>query len=126
MATDGIRVSGLNKAIRGLKVIGVPANEIALAGNQAGQLIADAARTLVPVKTGALRSTIRVAKQQRKIVIRAGSSKVPYANPIHWGWFRRNIAPNEFFARALNLNIDAVYKRYFDNIDKLITKYGGK
>jgi len=126
MATDSIRVSGLNKVVRDLKVIGVPAKEIGLAGFEAGQIIAEEARTLVPVKTGALRGTIRVAKQQRKIVVRAGSAAVPYANPIHWGWFRRNIKPNQFFSRALKLNIDEVYKKYFDNLDKLITKYGGK
>lgn len=126
MAVDSIRVSGLNQAIRSLKVIGVPTKEIGLAGFEAGQVIAEEARTLVPVKTGALRNTIRVAKLQRKIVIRAGSAAVPYANPIHWGWFRRGIAPNQFFSRALKLNIDEVYKKYFDNLDKLITKYGGK
>lgn len=125
-ANDSIRVSGLNQAIRSLKEIGVPAKEISQAGYEAGQVVADEARTLVPVKTGALRSTIRVAKQQRAIVVRAGSAKVPYANPIHWGWFRRGIMPNPFFSKALKLNIEEIYTRYFENIDKLITKYGGK
>ena len=126
MAVESIKVSGLNKLVRDLKVIGVPAKEVSNAGYEAGQVVAQEARTLVPVKTGALRSTIRVAKQQRRIVVRAGSAKVPYANPIHWGWFRRNIMPNPFFSKALKLNIEEIYTRYFDNLDKLITKYGGK
>lgn len=126
MAAQGIKVSGLNKVVRDLKVIGVPAKEVSNAGYEAGQIVAAEARSLVPVKTGALKSTIRVARQQRKIVVRAGNARVPYANPIHWGWFRRNIKPNEFFSRALKVNIDEVYKSYFDQLDKLITKYGGK
>lgn len=123
---DSIRVVGLNETVKALKVIGVPAKEIANAGYESGQLVADDARTLVPVKTGALRSTIRVGKQQRAIVVRAGSAKVVYANPIHWGWFRRNIMPNPFFAKALKLNIDEIYSRYFANLNKLAQKYGGK
>jgi hypothetical protein len=123
---DSIRVRGLNEAVRALKVIGVPAKEIAQAGYEAGQVVAEEARTLVPVKTGALKSTIRVAKQQRKIVVRAGGARVPYANPIHWGWFRRGIMPNPFFSKALKLNIEEIYTRYFESMNKLIQKYGGK
>lgn len=126
MAVESIKVSGLNKLVRDLKVIGVPAKEIAQAGTEAGEIVAAEARTLVPVKTGALKSTIRVAKQQRRIVVRAGNARVPYANPIHWGWFRRGILPNPFFSKALKLNIEEIYTRYFDNLDKLVTKYGGK
>lgn len=123
---DSIRVRGLNEAVRALKVIGVPAKELGQAGYESGEIVANEARTLVPVKTGALRSTIRVARQQRKVVVRAGGARVPYANPIHWGWFRRGIKPNPFFSRALKLNIEEVYKRYFDNLNKLANKYGGK
>jgi hypothetical protein len=124
--SDSIRVRGLNEAVRALKVIGVPAKEISQAGYEAGQVVADEARTLVPVKTGALKGTIRVAKQQRAVVVRAGSARVPYANPIHWGWFRRGILPNPFFSKALKLNIEEIYTRYFENLGDLIVKYGGK
>lgn len=124
--SDSIRVRGLNEAVRALKVIGVPAKEISQAGFEAGQVVADEARTLVPVKTGALKNSIRVAKQQRAIVVRAGGARVPYANPIHWGWFRRGIMPNPFFSKALKLNIEEIYSAYFDNMNKLIQKYGGK
>lgn len=123
---DSIRVSGLNEAVRALKVIGVPAREISQAGVEAGEVVANEARTLVPVKTGALKGTIRVARQQRRVVVRAGGARVPYANPIHWGWFRRGIMPNPFFSKALKLNIEEIYTRYFENMQKLITKYGGK
>jgi HK97 gp10 family phage protein len=123
MANDGIKVVGLNNAIRALKDLGVPAKEIAQAGTDAGNIIAKEARSLVPVRTGNLKDTIRVSKAQTKVVVRAGKAKVPYANPIHWGWFRRGIKPNEFFSRAIAENIDAVASVYFENLQKLIDKY---
>ena len=124
MANDSIKVVGLNRAIYALKQMGVPAEEIAQAGYEAGRIVADEARTLVPVKTGALRNTIRVAKQQRKALVRAGNNtSVPYANPIHWGWFRRNIKPNEFFGRAIGGKINEVYDTYFTGLQELIKKY---
>lgn len=124
MAKDSIKVVGLNQAIRAIKTVGVPAKEVAQAGFEAGQIVAGEARSLVPVKTGALKNTIRVAKQQRRIIVRAGNNTtVPYANPIHWGWFRRNIRPNEFFGRAIGGKIEEVYKAYFQNLQELINKY---
>jgi len=126
MSKDSIRVSGLNRAIRALKDVGVPASEIAAAGKDAAEIVAGEARSLVPVKTGKLRGSIRTATQQRKAIVRAGGARVPYANAIHWGWFRRGIKPNQFFSRAINPNIDKIYKQYFDNLQRLIDKYKGR
>lgn len=125
MAVQAIRVEGLNRTVRALRDIGVPATEISGAGYEAGSIVAAEARSLAPVKTGALRGSIRVARQQRRVVVRAGSARVPYANPIHWGWFKRNIKPNEFFSRALKTNINEVYESYFDSLRGLLRKYGG-
>ena len=123
MSKDSIRVSGLNRTIRALKDIGVPASEIAAAGKDAAELVAGEARTLVPVQTGALKGSIRTATQQRKAIVRAGGARVPYANPIHWGWFKRGIKPNQFFSRSITPQIDKIYKSYFDSLQRLLDKY---
>lgn len=123
MSKDSIRVSGLNQAIRALKDVGVPASEIAAAGKDAAEIVAGEARTLVPVRTGALKGSIRTANQQRKAIVRAGGARVPYANPIHWGWFRRGIKPNQFFSRAIAGNIEKIYEKYFDSLNRLLDKY---
>jgi hypothetical protein len=53
--------------------------------------------------------------------VSAGNNRrVPYANPIHWGWFRRHIRPQPFFIKALGLTRDEVYQNYYRSIDKLI------
>lgn len=127
----GVKVTGLNQAIRAVRELGVPDAEIKLAGNQAGQLVANEAKNLAPVRSGALRDSIRVSNALRKVTISAGNNRtsksgVPYANPIHWGWFKRNIKPQPFFVKALGITRGEVYKAYFDNISRLVAKQNAK
>jgi HK97 gp10 family phage protein len=131
---DGIKVAGLNEAIRALRAIGVPSAEIGLASQEAGELVANRARSLVPVRTGALRATIKSKKIARKVVVSAGNNtRVPYANPIHFGWNYdrvnlqpKNIRPRPFFSNALTGTRSQVYKIFFDNIEKLFQKYSNR
>jgi HK97 gp10 family phage protein len=117
----GIKVAGYRQAIKALQAIGVPATEIKAAGSEAGELVAGQARQLVPVKTGALRNSIRVSKALNKVSITAGNNRsIPYANPIHWGWFKRNIKPQPFFVKALGITRDEVYQNYYKTLDRLI------
>ena len=131
---DGIKVVGLNEAIRALRAIGVPSAEIGEASQEAGELVAGSARTLVPVRSGRLRATIKAKKIARKVVVSAGNNtSVPYANPIHFGWNydrrngqAKNIRPRPFFSNALTRTRSQVYKIFFDNIEKLFQKYSNK
>jgi HK97 gp10 family phage protein len=117
----GIKVAGLKQAIKALQAIGVPAAEIKAAGSEAGELVAGQARALAPVRSGALRNSIRVSKSLNRVSVSAGNNKsVPYANPIHWGWFKRNIKPQPFFVKALGITRDEVYQNYYRTLDKLI------
>lgn len=127
----GIKVRGFNQAIKALKDLGVPDDEIKRAGSESGELVANEARTLVPVRTGKLRDSIRVSKTLRKVTIQAGNNRksksgIPYANPIHWGWFKRNIKPQPFFVKALGITRDEVYRNYYDQLARLIQKQNAK
>jgi hypothetical protein len=117
----GIKVAGYRQAIKALQAIGVPAAEIKAAGSEAGELVAGQARLLAPVRSGRLRNSIRVSKALNRVSVSAGNNKsVPYANPIHWGWFKRNIKPQPFFVKALGITRDEVYQNYYRSLDKLI------
>lgn len=128
---DGIKVQGLQDALKALKAIGTPTAEVSAAAQQAGEIVASMSRTLVPVKSGKLRATIKSKKQARKVLVSAGNNTtVPYANPIHWGWYydknnfvKKNIMPNPFFAKALGLTRQQVYENYFNSINKLFNRY---
>lgn len=134
MATSGIKVVGLNQAVRALRAIGVPSAEIGEASQEAGEFVANAARSLVPVRTGALRATIKAKKIARKVVVSAGNNtRVPYANPIHFGWNYdkknlqpKNIRPRPFFTNALARTRTQVYQTFFDSMEKLFQKYSNK
>jgi hypothetical protein len=120
---SGIKVKGYKASIKALQAIGVPDSEIKAAGTAAGELVAAEARTLVPVRTGALRQTIRVSKALNKVEIKAGNdSKIPYAAPIHWGWWKRHIKPSPFFSKALGITRSEVFNTYYAQIDRLIAK----
>jgi HK97 gp10 family phage protein len=129
-----IKVTGLNQAVRALRAIGVPSAEIGKASQEAGEIVAGRARSLVPVRTGALRATIKARKVARKVVVSAGNNRsVPYANPIHWGWNydkvnlqAKNIRPRPFFTNALRTTREQVYKAFFGNMEKLFKKYSNK
>jgi hypothetical protein len=128
---SGIKVEGLRDVMNVLKQVGVPTAEVSAASQQAAEIVAKSARTLVPVRSGRLRASIRSKKQARKVLVSAGNNgSVPYANPIHWGWFydkenfiKKNILPNPFFSKALGLTREQVYRTYFDNINKMFNKY---
>jgi hypothetical protein len=123
----GIKVAGYKQAIRALQAIGVPVNEIKAAGSEAGELVAGQARGLAPVRSGALRNSIRVSKTLNRVSVSAGNNRsVPYANPIHWGWFKRNIKPQPFFIKALGITRDEVYRNYYRSLDTLIAKHSTK
>ena len=123
----GIKVRGYKQAIKALQAIGVPAAEIKAAGSAAGELVANQARALAPVRTGALRNSIRVSKALNRVSVSAGNNRsIPYANPIHWGWFRRNIKPQPFFIKALGITRDEVYRNYYRSLDRLIANNSTK
>ncbi len=131
MQDNGLKVVGLKQLLNDLDAIGAPAAEIKAAGVEAGDIVASEARSLAPVKSGKLRATIKTAKLLRKVEVRAGNNRsVPYANPIHWGWFydrdnfvQKNIMPNPFLAKALGVTRNEVLKTYNDNIQKLLNRY---
>ena len=128
----GVKVTNLREINKALAAVGVPKDAIKDAGKESGELVASEARSLAPVRTGALRNSIRVGATARgKITVLAGnnrssSSGVPYANPIHWGWFKRHIRPQPFFVTALGYTRSEIYDNYFKQIEKLIIQETAK
>lgn len=66
-------------------------------GQKAGNIAASRARSTAPKVTGALAASGTVVRRSN------GASVVftkPYANPVHWGWAARGIAPNPWASLA--------------------------
>ena len=128
----GVKVTNLREINKALAAIGVPKEAVKDAGKESGELVANEARALVPVRTGNLRNSIRVGATARgKITVLAGNNRtsksaVPYANPIHWGWFKRHIKPQPFFVKALGYTRKEIYDNYFKQMEKLILEETAK
>ena len=100
------------------------------ANYEAALLLVKAAQPLAPTRSGKLRSSIRPAKAAKFAAVYAGSARVPYAAPIHFGWFydkewfiKKNIKPNPFLYRAFGYKKEQILQNYVDNMEKAIKKY---
>jgi hypothetical protein len=122
----GIKVAGLKQAIKALQQIGVPADAVKAANAQAAETVLAAARPLVPVRSGRLLGTLRATKALNRVSVSAGRASVPYANPIHWGWFRRHIQPTPFFVKALGYTREEIYQNYFQQLERLVAENESK
>jgi hypothetical protein len=96
----GVRVTGGRKLRRALNDAGIGLADLKEAHRQAAAIVEAAAKSRAPVRSGALQRSLRSSGTNTAGIVRAGSGKVPYANPIHWGWPARHIRPNPFVAEA--------------------------
>lgn len=96
---------GLNYEVRGgrqlrktLKAAGEDLSDLRDAHRDAARIAANAAADRAPIgPTGRLSKSIRGAGTKTAGIIRAGNNTtVPYAAPIHWGWYARHITPQPF------------------------------
>jgi hypothetical protein len=126
-----VQVEGLREAIKRLESLGAQKDELVSINLQAAETLIAAASPLVPRRTGNLASTLRASKTKGYAQVAMGNARVPYANPIHWGWFydkewfiQKNIKPNRFLYRALDRVKDKIMADYEQDLQKLFNKYG--
>lgn len=124
MARDGLQITGLREAIRDLEKLGVSVQDLKDAFGQISDQVVSEAGRIVPVQSGKLAGSIRPARTKNKAVVRAGSSSVPYAGVINYGWSARGIGPTEFLTGPANDNADEWARQIDRNLQDLIRKYG--
>jgi hypothetical protein len=102
---------------------------------QSANIVYRNAMPRVPVRTGRLKSTMRVSASTRSGSVRAGGKRsAPYAGPIHFGWPNRPnlqrswyggpIEPNPFLYSALDARRDEVEFAFFKGVMKAAKKAG--
>jgi len=145
--SGSIKVEGLQKTIKALQAFGADKAEIQNLNLHAAQTILATASPNVPVyrgsrgegkkkfyvykSGGSLQKSLRASKTVNYAMVRAGNARVPYANPIHWGWFedknnfvQKNIRPKAFFMTALKRDYRKLIADYDRGLQQLIDKYG--
>lgn len=86
MASASIRVDGLDDLRKGLRRVKDKEldDEMKAIHRELAEEVVDKALPNVPVKTGALKATVRAAGTVRDAIGRAGKASVPYAPIVHW------------------------------------------
>jgi len=120
-----VSVEGARELRKALKTVGDEAKAGLKDVNlEVAEIVARAAVTKVPARSGALRETVRAAGAQTRASVKAGFKKVPYAGVIHFGWPARGILPRPFLYDALDARRDEVMDAYTDGMADLIKKNG--
>lgn len=124
-ASGAARIEGLREVQKALSDLsGDLKNEMKSTHLKAAEIVVDGAKRIAPVRTGRLAASIRAAAVRTGGRVRVGSSAVPYAGPIHFGWPARRIKPQPFVYDALDPRRAEVANVYADRINHLIVQYG--
>lgn len=131
-ANNAVRVSGVRATSEWLNTMGTPDKALKAANNEVANIVAQAAKAGAHFKhpTGRLVRSIKAASTITTAIVRAGGNSVPYAGPIHWGWYYdkkwfiyKNISPNPFLSKALGYNRDKILATYKEQVDKMAAEY---
>lgn len=118
--TNTVRVEGLTALLTALEGLeSACRRDLRQVAKKAAKPTLIAARQEVPVKTGALRASLRITNTTRGVAVKAGSGKVPYAKVIHFGWPKHHVAANQFLFRAVDKTADAVAAEYMAELVRL-------
>jgi len=122
-----VEVEGIKSLASSLRKAGEEgARDMLIAANrEAAALVESTARPLVPRRTGRLVATLKSSGAARGGVVQVGRAKVPYAGPIHFGWFRRHIKPQPFLYEALDRRRADVEETYYKRLDELLETIKG-
>lgn len=120
--TPAIEVSGIRDLRRDLRVINRTLDrELSKELREAVRPVLREAVMLTPKRSGKLAGSLRPYASGSSVGIR---SRLPYANPIHWGWPSRKIAASEFITRAVKRNTDDIVDALGDAVENVAKRNG--
>lgn len=120
-----VKVEGLRELVRDLQKLGLSVDDLkdvfAAIAERGAAVIAAA----TPVKSGALRASVRGNRAKSKAVVRAGYARVPYAAVINYGWPARGIA-GVGFMQAADRQENEFVQMLDEGLDKTLREKGFK
>lgn len=120
-----VQVDGSKELRKTMKRAGEDFADLKAVHEAAGQIVVDAARGLAPVVSGALAGSIRASRLANGVSVKVGGNRIPYANPIHWGWPKRNIAGVPFLSDAATQTEPIWLALYEAEMERIIEKIKG-
>ncbi|MGY4645887.1 hypothetical protein [Cellulomonas sp. URHB0016] len=120
MSSPVFVVHGGRELRRTFKEAGQDLSDLKAVNKRVGDVIADAARSRAPIRTGRLAASLRPAAAAAKVTVRAGGSSLRYAGPIHWGWPAHHIAANPFISEAATSTEPTWLELYFRELQDIV------
>lgn len=124
--STGVQIEGGRRLRTTLKKAGADMSEMKSTHKDIAGIIIGAATP--PSRSGRLASSMRAGATQSAAIARAGGNSakaVKYANPIHWGWFKRHIKPNPFLSLAAQRSEPTWFAVYSRAVEKILDKIKG-
>ena len=122
----GVKVEGARQLRRSLRQAGQDMTQLKELHRRIGGVVSTRGTTRAPRVTGRLAGNIRVGATQTASIVRVGGARVPYANPIHWGWKARGIKPRPFLTLAAKETEPVWYGMAQNELQKILTQVKGK
>jgi hypothetical protein len=120
-----VEVRGAKKLRRTMKAAGENLADLKSVHQAAGNVVVGAARPITPRESSALVSSIRASRLAGGIAVKAGSARVPYAGPIHWGWPAHGMQARPFLTEAASASEPTWVALYEQELDKIISRIEG-
>ena len=122
MADRGIvvEVEGAAQLRRTLKAAGDDFADLKAVHADVSRYVAARAAATAPRRSGRLAGSLRGSAAKTSATVRAGGARVPYANPIHWGWPARNIAAQPFLVNTAHQTEPSWLDYYRREIDRIL------
>lgn len=125
MVQTRLKLEGGAKLRRTLKRAGVDLQDLKDANAAVADYVAQKAAKRAPRLTGALASSGRGNRAVGRAVVTFGRARIPYANPIHWGWPKRHIKANPFASQAAQDTEDVWLGMYAKSIQAILDQVEG-
>ena len=121
MAGATVTVDGGDELARTLKVCRDDLENMGAAHSTAAGIVAGAAVSRAPRRSGRLASSVSVSTSDGAVV----EFSAPYAGPIHWGWEARGIGETRFAVDAARSTEPSWFAVYEDAVQKALSKVRG-
>jgi hypothetical protein len=115
-------VTGAKELRRALKKMDGRLKDLKDVHDDVGHVVASRARAIAPHLSGTLAGSIGNDRRVAGASVFAGSRRVPYAGPIHFGWPAHNIEAQPFLYEALEDSQDDITRIYTLGMEVLIDK----
>lgn len=125
MSEPALRVEGARQLRSTMRRAGADMRDLTAVNREVADIVAGAGKGSTPYRTGRLAGTVRPGATQTMALARAGGARTPYANPIHWGWYRRGIKPQPWLSQAAQSTEPIWFARFEAGISRLLDKIKG-